>query len=500
MKANMSLRTTGANMTKPFCIVSGIALSVSFIIPRLGIAETIVPQSSEQTFAQKVVDAPSRQMFAQKVVDAPSEAVVYPLGAQAFAQRVVDAPSEVVYPSGELSTTRFVQAAADVPTASIADSTGNAPPTRTFAQEFVDGFYSRIYLLGYGIVQDPVNSTLNPNNVLRIPRYQAQLDFRPDFDLNFRQFEFGIKPRFQTSWSRVQDGVYAGTDITTGTAYINEWIARYRVTNQLIVSYGRENLQWGPSQLLSPSNPFNQFNGKNNPEIEQPGLDYARIVVIPNSSWTLSMIANTGSGRLEQSGQETAPFHRAYAAKLDYTGDKTYFSVIASKRETASYRIGYFGGWTVSDALLAYSEGSVAVSHNKPTRHTDFDVLVGAAYTLESGPTITAEYFHHNNGCNDAQIAKCESPANIDPTNPLPRRDYALLQYVDTKLFHHLNLTVRLIQGINDHSTELISVFEYEAGQNWQLYLIPSVTRGPRSSEFGSLLRYSIFAGVGFTF
>jgi hypothetical protein len=32
--------------------------------------------------------------------------------------------------------------------------------------------------------------------------------------------------------------------------------ARLRLTECLFVSYGRENLQWGPSALFSPSNPF----------------------------------------------------------------------------------------------------------------------------------------------------------------------------------------------------------------------------------------------------
>jgi hypothetical protein len=390
--------------------------------------------------------------------------------------------------------------APSAPTATDDNALDEPALTSPLAQELVSGFYSRINALGYGILQDPINSTLNPNNALAIARYQTALDFRPDFSLNFRQLELGIKPRFEASWSRVTNGVEGGTDLSTATAYINEWIARYRVTNQLLVSYGRENLQWGPSQLLSPSNPFNQNNGKNNPAIEQPGQDYARVVVIPNSSLTGSFIANTGEGRLNDSGEETGPFHKAYAGKFDYTGDRTWFSLVVSKRETTPWRIGYFGGWNVSDALLAYSEGSAALSHDPTLPHPDYDVLVGATYTLLNGATITGEYFHHNAGCTQEDIAQCVSPQNLDPTNPYPRRDYLLLQYVDTKLVRNVSLTVRVIQDLNDHSTEFVSDLEYEMGQNWLLYFVPSVTIGSKNTEFGSLVRYSIFAGVSFTF
>ncbi len=370
------------------------------------------------------------------------------------------------------------------------------------AQELIAGFYSRINVLGYGVLQDPVNSTLNPNNALGIQRYQTQLALRPDFSLNFRQLELGIKPRFEADWDRVQNGVQGGTDLTTATAYINEWIARYRVTDKLLVSYGRENLQWGPSQLLSPSNPFNQNNGKNNPAIEQPGLDYARVVAIPNSSFTGSFIANTGAGRLNDSTEASGPFHKAYASKFDYTGEKTYFSLVVSKRDTTPWRMGYFGGWNVSDAWLLYSEGSAALSTatNPALPHPDYDLLAGATYTLMNGAMITGEYFHHNAGCTTQDIAHCASSLTLDPTNPYPRRDYLLLQYVDAKLVRNVSLTVRVIQDLNDHSTQLLSDVEYEVGKNWLLYFVPSVTLGPSRSEFGSLVRYSIFAGASFTF
>jgi hypothetical protein len=36
------------------------------------------------------------------------------------------------------------------------------------------GFSTQLTLLGFGVVQKPVNAELNPNNVLEIPRYQVQ--------------------------------------------------------------------------------------------------------------------------------------------------------------------------------------------------------------------------------------------------------------------------------------------------------------------------------------
>ncbi len=510
-------------MNVPFFFASGLALGVSLAAPCVALADAVEPQAPSAATALPQTSTPSAPMRESRYdsdnpdddsaahasaqppepADAHSEAP--PIDGEPIALTVSALPDSVA--AADAASTGEGAAPASPVSAGAANPPGASPNaldepalSSPIAQELISGFYSRINVLGYGILQDPVNSTLNPNNALALHRYETQLTLRPDFNLNFRQLELGIKPRFEADWSRVQNGVQGGTDLTTATAYINEWIARYRVTDQLLVSYGRENLQWGPSQLLSPSNPFNQNNGKNNPAIEQPGLDYGRVVVIPNASFTGSFIANTGAGRLNDSGDASGPFHKAYAGKFDYTGEKAYASLIVSKRDTTPWRIGYFGGWNLSDALLLYSEGSAALSTNPALPHPDFDLLAGATYTLLNGAMITGEYFHHNAGCTQSDIAQCVSPLALDPTNPYPRRDYLLLQYVDTKLVRNVSLTVRLIQDLNDHSTQLLSDLEYEVGQNWLLYFVPSVTFGPSRSEFGSLVRYSLFGGVSFTF
>ena len=75
----------------------------------------------------------------------------------------------------------------------------------------------------------------------------------------------------------------------------------------LFVSYGRENLQWGPSFLFSPSNPFFQDNGRRNTYLEVPGMDFGRLVFIPASAWAISFIANTGEGLNKTTGPGSLP-------------------------------------------------------------------------------------------------------------------------------------------------------------------------------------------------
>jgi hypothetical protein len=367
------------------------------------------------------------------------------------------------------------------------------------ADEVRNGFYSRINGLGYVLQQDAVSSPLNPGNTLGIEDNLTQFQFRPDFNLKLRQFEFDLKPRF--NWTRARVPV-AGADPQRRYRhewFVNEGTVRFRPHDRLTLSYGRENLQWGPSALLSPSNPFNANNGRNNPNLELPGLNYARAVWVASPAWTVSLIDNTGKGRLDPRDR----YRRARAAKIDYTGDSMFFSVIGSKAEGERSRIGGFIGSNVTDALSVHVEGSVGRRATaSTTNRRDRQLLVGSAYTLEAGPTLSVEYFLNKDGCADAPIQVClqRRGALLDPLRPLARRRYAMLQYVDTKIGGNLNLSARFIKNVDDHSSQFVLNVEYELGQHWQLYALPTYYRGVRDSEFGSLLRRSLFFGASYTF
>ena len=287
--------------------------------------------------------------------------------------------------------------------------------------ELSEGFDYTLRFLAYGTYHDVADSTQNPDNdFLQIPRYVVNLDLRPDASLSFRRFDLSVKPRMNLEWMAWKDGTRKGDTDWEDDWFINEWLARIRVLDNLFVSYGRENLQWGPSFLFSPSNPFFLDNGRSNPKREVPGMDFARFVWIPGIEWTISLIANLDEGRQELLSGD---FQRTYALKLDYSGQEGYAGLIFSYEEEDRGRLGAFGGWTATDALLLYGEGFISrgtsalypvenVTHPFGASMQAIDdessslkgiVLVGGAYTLEAGPTITAEYLYNGLGYSNDQ-------------------------------------------------------------------------------------------------
>lgn len=444
-------------------------------------------------------------------------------------------------------------------TAGIVCAQGDAEQTTTDSQ--LDQLTNKLWedssflfkTVLYGTLLEPSDSTQNPNNdFLEIPKYSATLELRPDMTINLDPLTLVAKPRFSLQAQQWADGSRDGETETKKDLYLNEGLANLRLVDELFVSYGRENLQWGPSFLLSPSNPFFRDNGRANPKKEVPGMEFARLVWVPASSWTVSLIANTGEGRQQFIAQE---FQKAYAVKLDYTGYQRYASLIGSHREDEVNAVGAFAGWTASDALLVYGEGSVTegsaalyplemtatpsgfplprpVVLLRPTKEHEESLeplaLLGAAYTLEAGPTLTAEYVYNSAGYDDQEaelylnaremaaygfssftgpftdpihsLSERGLSKTLDTGLRLLRKNYIMLQYQDQQILGDINVILRYTYNLDDDSSIASPIIEYEFQDHTQFFLVGSKSFGSDNTEFRSLVDYSLMFGLEYIF
>ncbi|MCX5805651.1 MAG: hypothetical protein NT010_06225 [Proteobacteria bacterium] len=425
------------------------------------------------------------------------------------------------------------------PGSGFADAdTESAKTGKTFAEQFALEFR----ILTYGIIQEPSYSTQNPgNNFLQLPRYLGDMELRPDLRFNRDSLELMAKPRMRLEYSAwTGAGMREQGSKWDDDWYVNEWLARVKVRENLFVSYGRENLQWGPSFLFSPSNPFFPDNGRRNPYLEVPGSDFARFVWIPESSWTFSFIANIEEGRNKPVGPD--PFEKIYAAKIDYTGRENYASLILSHKEHTGSTIGFMGGWTLTDAVLLYAEGAITEGSRSlyPERDRSFFgssmqqiykdsialkpvLLAGGSYTFDSKGTLTLEYAYNGQGYNDAQAdtyyALRRSAGNsLGSGNMMTglsqmtlgqtantglkflRRNYLLFQYVQNNIKNVIDLTLRWTQNLDDASCQFTTLVTYYLGNHMELFSVGSINGGGKNTEFGSILDYQLMMGIKYTF
>ncbi len=362
---------------------------------------------------------------------------------------------------------------------------------------FMENGSFRMDLLGYGVLRNPVEeSMINRGNWLNISTRETVVSVRPDVDLDVNRFHFSIKPRWSLVHQKWTRGQREGQSDTSDDFFVNEWLARVMVTETLFASYGRENLQWGPSFLISPSNPFIKDNGRDNPKTEVGGLNYARLLWIPHASWSASLIANLDDG----AHTFFDPFHKKYAVKIDYTGFERYGSVIVSHEESGHDLVGFFAGWSVSDAMLLYGETSARINDPEQSDSMDLEYLVGISHTFEAGPTLACEYFYNENGKTGPIHQAFISAEPASPDDVLIRKNYAMLQLSEFRVRETFNYVLRWILDLDDNSSRVIGLVEYELGDHWKVFGIGDVFNGGLNDEFGSLNRYSVYAGVQWSY
>jgi hypothetical protein len=430
------------------------------------------------------------------------------------------------------------------PEIGMADESTNEdnPTTLSWIKKIVaEHFSSDLRILTYGTIQEPANSSQNPgNNFLQIPHYLADLEVRPDLRLNVDPLELSVKPRMKLEYSYWQEGDRTGESEWVDDWYVNEWLARLKLLQNLFISYGRENLQWGPSYLFSPSNPFFPDNGRQNPYLEVPGMDFGRVVWIPGGSWTISFIANTAEGRNKDIGPN--PFAKTYALKVDYTGRENYASAILSYKEGSKISLGFLGGWTVSDAILLYGEGVLRQGSEALYPEPDSSplgasmqalqrddhalkpvLLIGGSYTFGTNGTMTLEYTYYSPGYStteaDTYYALRRTAANAiglggmisglaqmtlgltaDTGLRFLRRNYAMIQYTQTNIKNKIDLSVRWTQNLDDRSGQFTGLVTYYLGKHLEVFTVDTVMEGRKDSEFGSLMDYQLMIGLKYTF
>jgi hypothetical protein len=272
--------------------------------------------------------------------------------------------------------------------------------------------------------------------------------------------------------------------------------------------------------------------------MEVPGMDFGRLVFIPHRLWSISFIVNTGEGRNTMLGPDS--FEETYAVKIDFTGRENYASLIFSQRDSDE-TWGLFGGWTASDALLLYAEGSLTKGSRALYAQKDMSllgasmqkihqddsdvkpvVLAGASYTLENSGTLTLEYMYNAPGYsrdeadvyydlrqdaaaafNMGGLAELVGAYYLSQTgNPgmrFVRKNYAMLQYYQVNIKNKFDVTLRWTQNIDDGSGQFLGILSYALGNRWELFSTGIINSGDGDTEFGSILNYQAMFGVKFT-
>jgi hypothetical protein len=404
-------------------------------------------------------------------------------------------------------------------------------------QKLEEGFEINFKATALGEINGIAASNQNPENKFaQLSDRGIIITLKPDMSLVYDDWLLSVRPRLEFEYNH-----YTIEGKSRHTSYKKAKIIEFQVRRQLhenmFVSYGWENLQWGPSFLYSPSNPFFNDNGKKNLDSDIDGKGFLKLLLVHNYSWSTSLIYNTDKGALNKSD-----FKKTYAIKFDYSGDDSYASFILSHKDNQKTRLGAFAGTTISDAVIIYGEaniqqGSLALLpvavqgptawEMKATRKNDHalytTLLAGISYTLESADTITFEYLYYGQGYDSTEASDFYHLKNDAATfyssqtalsgygtrllgettqNRLDflRRNYLMVQYLNDDIIDDVDLTSRVTFCLDDGSSRIYSSLSLDLNNHTEIKLSGMMNTGGSDASFGIFLDYQTQLAVEYSF
>lgn len=219
--------------------------------------------------------------------------------------------------------------------------------------------------------------------------HAGHLELRPSLVANYTEyFKLTLRPRFEFAHGNVPNGVTAPTK-SKKDLWLNEGFVTITPRDNIQLAVGRQNYLWGPSEVVSPSNPFySDLINRPSPLFLLRGINLARLNLSYGSEYTLVTMVETNSmndADFEMRFPEKETNQHRVLVKGDYssTDGQWNVGVTAGKRNKDPHRkiVGGYLMWTANSAIQLYSDLRI---DETPTAHIPYYVA-GARYTFENG-------------------------------------------------------------------------------------------------------------------
>lgn len=384
-------------------------------------------------------------------------------------------------------------------------------------------WYNRI--LNQGVV----DSDYNPDNqVGRIPDNTFETDLRPTFNWELDNHRFKIDPRVitQVTQSEYRDEKHS-TDKTE--AFMNEVYYQTNIGDHQF-AFGIQNYQWGPAEMLSPTNPIFRFQFEQRSLFfQQRGRNLVRWNWQINREWnlvTMVEVSKNGS-ELPKEDQKFQPnglmkLERALTKSSDYIG------FVAGKTPYRENFVGEYFAMNFTDEFSAYFDARHQDGSRNfyPTDNAfeEFDerersggvkTLANVGIRHEARVDFRLEYIYNGVGLDDQDWKRArEALTTLGPNtrenfkrfyrggrDDLQRQHYgyASLRIPDIGFKDEYTFFLRHFHSIADSSSSTQFQMDRITGQSFNVYLEASLYNGSKTSEFGSLLRHELSAGFRYS-
>jgi hypothetical protein len=389
----------------------------------------------------------------------------------------------------------------------------------------------RLEWLSAAGLTSPRDTPVNPDNaVLQLPQAAASTELRPDLRLEAgRDLHGVVRPRLL---AQAQKPRVAGEWRPETSDARVEWIelyASWQADERVALAYGLQNFQWGPAELVSPSNRIFHVTGFfRDPLYVVRGKHLARVNLSAGRAWSAVLLAEVADAGGTPPFVAGEPFEPKAQVKLEWSdpGGRGYVAATAGAGRTSR---GFFGGYAsvaLGDGLSAYADAVTQVGSRAwyPTddggggarfEHALTDAglrtlaLGGLRYTFSGGTDLRLEYLFDEAGWDLARLRLAERAASappppgaveawLDPGFEVVGRQhvYASLTVPDLPPRKRTSVALRYLAALEDGSGAVFVTGSYDATDSVVLFASGTATWGSDHGALSRLAHVTALAGA----
>jgi hypothetical protein len=373
------------------------------------------------------------------------------------------------------------------------------------------------------------DTPVNPENrILELPEVAAESELRPDL-----RFEYGsqlaalVRPRFLLQVQKSEAGGAWAPERSSASSQWIELYATWRLDDRLAISYGLQNFQWGPAELMSPSNRIFHATGfTRDPLYVVRGRHLARVNVSAGREWSAVLLAEVAPNG-EPAFVAEEPFEPKAQLKVEYaapTGDR-YVGITAGAAQRSRAWFGEYATLPLWAGLSVYADAVHTVGRRAwypvddgagvatfaqtgmETRSLRTLALGGLRYSFEGGADVRLEYVFDEAGWDRGDLARASRAASsdprlvgryLDPGFELLGRQLAYVSVLlpDLPPLKRTTVQGRYLRSLTDRSGAAFVTTSYAATDAVVMFLSASVTHGAADGAVSRLVRGAAVLGA----
>lgn len=231
-------------------------------------------------------------------------------------------------------------------------------PLSAFSQNVEFGFSYEAYL--FGEQRDYADSIINlGNEVLNLPEASVFLDQRGEFKWLINDAKIIFRPRlvsYQQNYkteTTLKNESKSDTDVNLTDAFYEQYL-----TDRIFTTIGLQVYQWGPAEILNPSNPFFHFNTDQRSLVyKEKGKALLRLNWNAKSDYNfVFMVEPVSNNEVHWIAEEK--FKPQFAGKFEtaWTGTRNFFGVALGIPDNADFFVGEYFQYEFIEGVSIYAD------------------------------------------------------------------------------------------------------------------------------------------------